>query len=71
MPARRVAITGLGIVSPLGLNVAANWESLREGRGGIGPIQSVDCAKYGIRVTNGAEVKGFDPSQNFESGRED
>src|SRR5579871_4962939 len=71
MTARRVAITGLGIVSPLGLNLPANWEMLREGRGAIGPIQSVDCAKYGIRVTNGAEVKGFDAAQHFESGRED
>ena len=37
MAARRVAITGLGIISPLGLNLAANWESLREGRSGDRP----------------------------------
>ncbi len=71
MPPRRVAITGLGIISPLGLNLAANWESLREGRSGIGPIQSVNCTAFAIRVQNGAEVRGFDASKHFESGRED
>jgi nodulation protein E len=71
MPPRRVAITGLGIVSPLGLNLAANWEALREGRSGIGPIQSVNCTAFAIRVQNGAEVRGFDPSQHFQAGRED
>ena len=71
MPPRRVAITGLGIISPLGLTLAANWESLREGRSGIGPIQSVNCTAFAIRVQNGAEVRGFDASKHFESGRED
>jgi nodulation protein E len=71
MPPRRVAITGLGIISPLGLNLAANWESLREGRGGIGPIQSVNLSLFGLRIMNGAEVRGFDASKHFASGRED
>jgi nodulation protein E len=71
MPPRRVAITGLGIISPLGLDLAANWESLREGRSAIGPIQSVNCDAFAIRVRNGAEVRGFDASKHFESGRED
>ena len=71
MPPRRVAITGLGIISPLGLNLAANWESLREGRSGIGPIQSVNLALFGLRISNGAEVRGFDASKHFQSGRED
>jgi 3-oxoacyl-(acyl-carrier-protein) synthase len=38
MPDRRVAITGLGIVSPLGCGVETNWQALREGRSGVGPI---------------------------------
>jgi 3-oxoacyl-(acyl-carrier-protein) synthase len=42
MAARRVAITGLGIICPLGLNVAETWEALRNGRPAIGPIQGVD-----------------------------
>jgi nodulation protein E len=71
MPPRRVAITGLGIISPLGLNLAANWESLREGRCAIGPIQSVNLSLFGLRIMNGAEVRGFDASKHFQSGRED
>ncbi len=71
MPPRCVAITGLGIISPLGLNLAANWESLREGRCAIGPIQSVNLSLFGLRIMNGAEVRGFDASKHFQSGRED
>jgi nodulation protein E len=71
MPPRRVAITGLGIISPLGLNLAANWESLSEGRCAIGPIQSVTLSLFGLRIMNGAEVRGFDASKHFQSGRED
>lgn len=69
MPARRVAITGLGIISPLGLNLAETWESLRVGRSAIGPIKSVDCSN--LRFQNGAEVHGYDPTKHFESGKED
>ncbi|MGH7839643.1 MAG: beta-ketoacyl-[acyl-carrier-protein] synthase family protein [Candidatus Binataceae bacterium] len=64
----RVAITGLGIISPLGLNVADNWDALRQGRSAIAPIQTVDCAT--LRFQNGAEVRGYDPAQHFESGKE-
>ncbi|MGH9770653.1 MAG: beta-ketoacyl synthase N-terminal-like domain-containing protein, partial [Candidatus Acidiferrales bacterium] len=42
MAPRRVAITGLGIVSPLGLNLGDTWASLLEGRSAIAPIQGVD-----------------------------
>ena len=52
---RRVVVTGLGIISPLGLNVAETWNSLKEGRPGIGPIEGVDCS--GLRFQNGAEVR--------------
>jgi len=69
MTARRVAITGLGIISPLGLNLAETWESLRVGRSAIGPIKSVDCSN--LRFQNGAEVHGYDPTKHFESGKED
>jgi nodulation protein E len=68
MAARRVAITGLGIISPLGLNLSENWDSLREGRCAIQPIQSVDCSA--LRFRNGAEVPGFDPTQHFPEGRD-
>jgi nodulation protein E len=68
MAPRRVAITGLGIISPLGLNVADSWASLSEGRPGIGPIQSVDCST--IRFKMGAEVRGYDPLKYFAGGKD-
>ncbi|HXQ26534.1 MAG TPA: beta-ketoacyl-[acyl-carrier-protein] synthase family protein [Candidatus Acidoferrales bacterium] len=68
MAARRVAITGLGIISPLGLNVAETWSALREGRSAIGPIKSVDCST--IKFQNGAEVVGFDAVSHFPGGKD-
>jgi nodulation protein E len=68
MAPRRVAITGLGIISPLGLNVADSWASLSEGRPGIGPIQSVDCAT--LRFKMGAEVRDYDPLKYFSGGKD-
>ncbi|MGE5114715.1 MAG: beta-ketoacyl-[acyl-carrier-protein] synthase family protein [Acidobacteriaceae bacterium] len=64
---RRVAITGLGIVSALGHNVSDFWENLSRGRSGIAPIRLVDCSR--VRFKNGAEVKDFDPSLYFESSK--
>ena len=61
MASRRVAITGLGIVSPLGLDLSETWAGLREGRPAIGPIQSVDGSGVGLKIHNGAQVRGFDP----------
>lgn len=60
---RRVAITGLGAVTPVGDTAASFWESLRAGRSGIGPISTVDCSR--LRFGNGAEVAGYDPSRHF------
>lgn len=68
MVPRRVAVTGLGIISPLGHNLAENWESLRAGRSAIGPIESVDCST--LRFQNGAEVRDFDPLAHFEGGKD-
>ena len=61
---RRVAITGLGVVSPLGNDVATTWEGLVAGRSGAGPITKFDPAK--LRVRFACEVKGFDPLQYIE-----
>lgn len=58
MERRRVVITGLGAVTPLGLTVGESWRSVREGRCGIGPITQFDPA--GMKVRLAAEVKGFD-----------
>jgi len=68
MASRRVAITGLGIISPLGLNLEENWKSLSEGRPAIGPIKGADCST--LRFKNGAEVNGYDPIKHFEGGKD-
>jgi nodulation protein E len=70
MASRRVAVTGLGIISALGLNLAENWESLRNGRSGIGPVVVPDVAGVGLKMQNGAQVRGFDPLKHFEGGKD-
>ena len=61
MTRRRVAITGLGMVTPVGNNAADTWTSLRAGRSGLGVIQSFDASGFPTRI--GAEVKGFKPER--------
>lgn len=56
--ARRVALTGVGIVSPIGIGKRDFWENLKSGRSGAGPIQAFDASGY--RSTMAAEVKVFD-----------
>lgn len=68
MAPRRVAVTGLGIISPLGLNLQECWISLSKGLCGIGPIKMVDCSA--LRFQNGAEVRGYDPLKHFEAGKD-
>jgi 3-oxoacyl-[acyl-carrier-protein] synthase II len=55
---RKVAITGLGIVSPVGNSVAEAWSNIVAGRSGIGPITRFDAAKLACRIAG--EVRGFD-----------
>jgi len=57
---KRVVITGLGVVSPVGNDVTAFWKSLVEGRSGVGMNTSFDTAGFDSRIA--AEVKDFDPS---------
>jgi len=57
---RRVVITGVGLVSPLGIGTKENWEALLAGRSGIGPITRFDAAEYPARIAG--EVKNFDPA---------
>jgi 3-oxoacyl-[acyl-carrier-protein] synthase II len=54
-------VTGVGLVSPLGIGTGANWEALCEGRSGIGPITRFDASQHSARIAG--EVKGFDPLQ--------
>lgn len=58
-PTRRVVITGLGAVTPIGNSPAEFWQSLLAGRCGIGPITHFDASRHNCRIAG--EVKGFDP----------
>ena len=57
---RRVVITGMGVISPVGCDVETCWKNLRSARSGIGMLNSFDTRDYKVKVA--AEVKGFDPS---------
>lgn len=59
MSKRRVVITGLGAVTPIGLTAPESWQAARDGVCGVGPITQFDPA--GMKVQLAAEVKGFDP----------
>lgn len=61
---RRVAITGMGIVSPLGNDVPTFWENIKAGKNAIGPITKFDCTDYRVKLA--AEVRDFDPKQYME-----
>jgi 3-oxoacyl-[acyl-carrier-protein] synthase II len=67
MPKRRVVITGMGIVSPVGVGLAAAWDSILAGRSGIGPITRFDAAAFPSRIAG--EVKDFDVTK-YLSGKE-
>jgi len=58
---RRVVVTGLGLVSPVGNNVAESWNAILAGQSGIGPITRFDAAAFKSRIAG--EVKGFDVTQ--------
>jgi len=60
MSKRRVVVTGLGIISPVGNGIAEAWANLLRGASGVGPITRFDAAALPTRIA--AEVKGFDPA---------
>lgn len=61
---RRVVVTGLGAITPLGNNVAETWEGLKNGRNGIAPITLFDTEKFKAKL--GAQVKGFDSKEYLD-----
>ena len=61
MTHRRVVVTGLGAVTPIGNDVATFWNGLRTGACGIGPITRFDASRVDARIA--AEIKGFEPSR--------
>src|SRR5436305_13501935 len=58
---RRVVVTGMGMVSPLGTDVETSWRSAIEGRSGVTAVTRFDASAYDSRIA--AEVKGFEPEQ--------
>lgn len=63
-PRRRVVITGLGAVTPLGVGVEKTWHAVCAGQSGIGPVTRFDASGYPCRIA--AEVKDFDPADHIE-----
>ncbi|MEX0761643.1 MAG: beta-ketoacyl-ACP synthase II [Dehalococcoidia bacterium] len=57
---RRVVVTGIGLITPLGLNRSSTWKSLLKGQSGIDHISSFDAEGFETRIA--AEIKGFDPA---------
>ena len=58
---RRVVVTGIGIVSPLGIGIEENWSAVCNGKSGIGPITRFDVESFPVKFAG--EVKGFEPEQ--------
>lgn len=64
MDKRRVVITGVGAVTPLGNSIEETWQAVKEGKCGVGPLTRLDASKFTAKVA--AEVKGFDIEQYID-----
>jgi 3-oxoacyl-[acyl-carrier-protein] synthase II len=62
---RRVVVTGLGLISPVGNNTADSWSGVRDGVSGINPIDTFDTENFSVRI--GGTIKNFDPSEYMET----
>src|SRR5215813_13428243 len=61
---KRVVVTGIGLVTPIGTDTRSTWQALCEGRSGVGPITTFDTSDQEVRIA--AEVKGFDAGQYMD-----
>jgi 3-oxoacyl-[acyl-carrier-protein] synthase II len=61
---RRVVVTGMGAITPVGLNVATTWRALVQGRSGIARATLFDASDLEVKIAG--EVKGFDPHDHFD-----
>ncbi|MEO7932514.1 MAG: beta-ketoacyl-ACP synthase II [Chthoniobacterales bacterium] len=68
MNTRRVVITGIGVISPVGNDLPTFWDSLKHGRSGVGLIQAFDTTGYGCKIAG--EVKNFDPVPFFANPKD-
>jgi 3-oxoacyl-[acyl-carrier-protein] synthase II len=66
---RRVVVTGLGAITPIGLTVEEYWQGLTEGKNGVGTITLFDTALFPVKLA--AEVKGFEPTKYMDIKRVD
>ncbi len=63
MSVRRVVVTGIGVVSPVGYSKEAAWPAVRDGKSAIKPIQNFDAAEFNVRIAG--EITDFDPLDHF------
>ncbi|MEP4079639.1 beta-ketoacyl-ACP synthase II [Haloferula sp.] len=68
MSERRIVITGIGCVSPLGNDLDSTWESMKAGRSGIGRVTHVDPEPYACKIAG--EVKDFEPEKYFKNPKD-
>ncbi|MEM7144787.1 MAG: beta-ketoacyl-ACP synthase II [Verrucomicrobiota bacterium] len=68
MSERRVVVTGIGVVSPLGNDLETSWGSMLEGKSGIRRIESIDTSAYDCKI--GGEVVDFDPKPYFQNPKD-
>src|SRR5208337_2470841 len=62
---KRVVITGLGLITPIGIGVDETWSAALKGKSGIGPITQFDASLLPVRIAG--EIEGFDPANYFEA----
>jgi len=67
-PDRRVVITGMGVVSPVGNDVETFWAALKSGKSGIGRITAMDVSQYDTKIAG--EVRNYDPKMFFKNPKD-